>query len=257
MKLLSFHLPESKNGGSFQEDLKEKHTECVLKGKESSTSHTLYVSTVSACNSLAKDLCEVKQSLVTMTEKKSKFETKCEAQKKDCRNLERQLKRRSDAIERQKDCKKTLQEELTMKDKEVTSLRKQLVSKDEKMENLKTKVSEIRNEKKNAQELTRYHRQKNRDLQNSQPNDDEGSSSLRTKLREYSDIIVEKDDLLSQLSENVDELEARQTSQPAVVTFDKGRYTDDVRVTCLDLLSRNVGILNVEPIIRSVSNNIF
>lgn len=205
MKLLSFHLPESKNGGSFQEDLKEKHTECVLKGKESSTSHTLYVSTVSACNSLAKDLCEVKQSLVTMTEKKSKFETKCEAQKKDCRNLERQLKRRSDAIERQKDCKKTLQEELTMKDKEVTSLRKQLVSKDEKMENLKTKVSEIRNEKKNAQELTRYHRQKNRDLQNSQPNDDEGSSSLRTKLREYSDIIVEKDDLLSQLSENVDE----------------------------------------------------
>ena len=48
-----------------------------------------------------------------------------------------------------------------------------------------------------------------------------------------------------------------QTPQPAVVTFENGRYTDDVRVTCLDLLSRNVGIQNVEPIIRSVSSNIF
>jgi len=48
-----------------------------------------------------------------------------------------------------------------------------------------------------------------------------------------------------------------QTSQPAVVTFENGRYTDDVRVTCLDLLSRKVGIENVERVSQSVSSNIF
>ena len=47
------------------------------------------------------------------------------------------------------------------------------------------------------------------------------------------------------------------SSQPAVVTFMNGRYSDDVRVTCLDLLSRNVGLQDVEPIIQSVSKNIF
>lgn len=50
------------------------------------------------------------------------------------------------------------------------------------------------------------------------------------RLGEYNDIIVEKDDLLKQLSEKVDELKTMQASQPAVVTFENGRYTDYVRV---------------------------
>ena len=138
-------------------------------------------------------------------------------------------------------------------------LQNELASKDDKIQNIRIKLHEIRREKKNAQQLTRYHTQKKSNVKYSQLNGDEGDSSheLNTKLKEYNDIIVEKDDLLNQLSEKVDELENEHSSQPAVVTFVKGQYSDDVRVLCLDLLSRNVGIQNVEPIIRSVSKNIF
>lgn len=75
MKSLPFDLPESRKSESFQEDLKRKHTESVLKVnfKESSVSHTLYASTISACNSLANELCEVKESLTTEQEKKEKL----------------------------------------------------------------------------------------------------------------------------------------------------------------------------------------
>lgn len=70
MKSLAFDLPASKKDGSCQEDLKGKHTECVVKGKEPSTSHALYASTLSACNSLANELSEIQQSLATEIEKK-------------------------------------------------------------------------------------------------------------------------------------------------------------------------------------------
>lgn len=85
-----------------------------------------YLVIVSACNSLANELREVKESLTTEQEKKEKFLTKCESRKSVCRNLGRQLKRWSDAFDRQKEAKKTLQKEVTMKNKEIASLRKEL-----------------------------------------------------------------------------------------------------------------------------------
>ena len=36
------------------------------------------------------------------------------------------------------------------------------------------------------------------------------------------------------------------------MTFEKGRYTDDVRTCCYELLSLNVGINNVKPVVDSV-----
>ena len=202
-----------------------------LKGKEPSTSHALYASTLSPCNSLANELSEIQQSLATEIEKKEKSEAKCEAQKNVSRNLTRQLKRRTDALHRQKQETKTLKKEVITKDIEISLLQNELASKDDKIQNVRIKLDEIRREKKNAQELTRYHRQKKSNVKDSQLNDDEGDSSheLNTKLKEYNDIIVEKDDLLNQLSEKVDELESEHSSQPAVVTFVNGRYSDDVR----------------------------
>ena len=41
-----------------------------------------------------------------------------------------------------------------------------------------------------------------------------------------------------------------------VVTFEVGQYTDEVRLCCLELLSMNVGVNNVDPIIRSVLTGI-
>ena len=40
------------------------------------------------------------------------------------------------------------------------------------------------------------------------------------------------------------------------MTFEHGKYSDGVRQCCLELLSMNVGVKNVDPIIRTVLSNI-
>ena len=50
--------------------------------------------------------------------KKEKSEAKCEAQKNVSRNLTRQLKRRTDALDRQKEETKTLKKEVITKDRD-------------------------------------------------------------------------------------------------------------------------------------------
>ena len=41
-----------------------------------------------------------------------------------------------------------------------------------------------------------------------------------------------------------------------IVCFENGKYTDDVRACCYELLSLNVGMRNVKPVIKSVLLNI-
>ena len=40
------------------------------------------------------------------------------------------------------------------------------------------------------------------------------------------------------------------------ITFESGRHTDDVRACVYELLSLNVGVRNIAPVIRCVLNNI-
>ena len=68
---------------------------------------------------------------------------------------------------------------------------------------------------------------------------------LRQDIQNIEDRNVELEDKLSELS----------TDEP-VLTFYKGKFTDDVRTCCYELLSLNVGIRNVEPVIRSVMKHI-
>ena len=53
-----------------------------------------------------------------------------------------------------------------------------------------------------------------------------------------------------------DQLSELSSAEEIVRTFRKGRFIDDVRFCCLELLSFNVGIRNVEPVIRSVIKNL-
>ena len=41
-----------------------------------------------------------------------------------------------------------------------------------------------------------------------------------------------------------------------ISTFHKGKYTDDIRVCCYELLSLNVGVRNVVSVIKSVISNL-
>ncbi len=55
------------------------------------------------------------------------------------------------------------------------------------------------------------------------------------------------------MRDTVDEIMA---SSNEVVTFEKGKYSDDVRTCCFELLSLNVGINNVKLVIDTVLKNI-
>ena len=53
------------------------------------------------------------------------------------------------------------------------------------------------------------------------------------------------------LQDTVEEL----VSSEDIVTYQKGKYTDDVRVCCYELLSLNVGVHNVKAVITTVLKN--
>ncbi len=55
------------------------------------------------------------------------------------------------------------------------------------------------------------------------------------------------------LQDTVDEL---MSSTEDIVSFEKGKYTDSIRACCYELLSLNVGVRNVKPVIKSVLQNI-
>ena len=75
---------------------------------------------------------------------------------------------------------------------------------------------------------------------------DKEIGGLRQAVQDIEDDNTELQDKLSELS----------SAEEIVRTFHKGRFIDDVRVCCLELLSLNVGIRNVEPVIRSVFKNL-
>ena len=58
-------------------------------------------------------------------------------------------------------------------------------------------------------------------------------------------------DLKEANAQLLDEVNQLQTSK-ITVTYKDGKYTDDVRICVMELLSRNVGIKQVEPVIRAV-----
>ena len=50
--------------------------------------------------------------------------------------------------------------------------------------------------------------------------------------------------------------DAIQSIETEITTFENGKYTNDVRACIYELLSLNVGVRNVAPIIHSVLRNI-
>ena len=53
------------------------------------------------------------------------------------------------------------------------------------------------------------------------------------------------------LQDTVEEL----ISSQDIVTYQKGKYTDDVQACCYELLSLNVGVQNVKAVITTVLEN--
>ena len=73
-------------------------------------------------------------------------------------------------------------------------------------------------------------------------------SEQEVENKELKERLSELEEINIKLNEQVKQLEER----PSLVTYEDGRYTDDVRTCVIELLTHNVTIFNVEPVIRSV-----
>ena len=75
-----------------------------------------------------------------------------------------------------------------------------------------------------------------------------------SKVKDLNEVIGNKENECDNLLENEELMQAK--SEKAIIpTFHSGKFTDSVRQCCIELLSLNVGVRNVEPIIRSVLSN--
>ena len=75
----------------------------------------------------------------------------------------------------------------------------------------------------------------------------EHCNELEAQNAELRQQIIDLKDANAQLLDQVKQLEMRE-----ITTYVDGKYTDDVRICIMDLLSRNVGIRQIEPVIRAV-----
>ena len=164
-----------------------------------------------------------------------------------------------------------------------TNIKKKLRRRDEALEKKSTEVVRLKADvssnfhqlQKTAEKLVKA--QKSRELYRSRANYakiqvqkstletaerdkqfDELHGAFITQVKELEAVITKQRDIIDQLQlenehlqEEIDRLEKER-----LVTFEHGKYSDGVRQCCLELLSMNVGVKNVDPIIWTILSNI-
>ena len=101
---------------------------------------------------------------------------------------------------------------------------------------------------KRIQSRANYYQKKCMDLQEFE--EEETCKHCSELEQENAELKQQLLDLKEANAQLLDELTHLQTRK--VTTFVDGKYTDSVRVCVMELLSRNVGIRQVEPVIRAV-----
>ena len=211
-------------------------TSCAAVQKQHSHSSCSSCAEAEVLKSVNVKLC---QEIADLKDQTSSLDELSECRKKGYslhRNMVKKLKRRELVIEQQRvevnDSRKTI------------SMLQQTVAKNEsQIINLQRKIDRI-------QHRALYWKKKS----------DELKESFDDKVDE---VIIESEEVKVKLREEIDELESRTAveeivddSMKTIVGFEKGKYTDNIRACCYELLSLNVGVKNVKPIINSVLNHI-
>ena len=116
-----------------------------------------------------------------------------------------------------------------------------------KFTQMQSHVQQLKKDKDQLRHKANYWRTKTNQMKSS--SDEREIETMvdkqRQDLQNIEDHNIELRDKLSELS-----------TDEQIETFYKGRFTDDVRTCCYELLSLNVGIRNVELVIRSVMKHI-
>lgn len=157
------------------------------------------------------------------------------------RNNTKKLKRREKAIQKKK-------KEVVNGKKVIKDLQYKVTQNQTEVLSLKSKIDRLRH---------RAMYWKSRYIQLSEASSEENDLDTESgkQLHLYRQEIAELENENSDLREKIQEVMSGTTSD-LISTFDKGKYTDDVRACCYELLSLNVSVRNVKSVIESVLTNI-
>ena len=140
----------------------------------------------------------------------------------------------------------------------ITSLQEETVKLQNKLAQTQTKAKEIKQKYKHQSTLLHYYK----NLRQKETNIFEKNSTMQTKTNDVDDFLSEKQILKEnviwleneneELSEKVNEL----TNNKEIITFQGGKYKDTVREVYTSLLASNVGVKNVEKVVKIVLNKL-
>ena len=151
------------------------------------------------------------------------------------RNANKRLKRREATISNQKECIE--QQRQTIKEYE------------KKLERTESSVHKLRMKLNRVNHRASYWKGRFGDVKEQR---EEKSTQLRHEIKKLKLAISDLDRSNAELHEELESI----MSSDEIITFEGGKYTDDVRACVYELLSLNVGVRNVRSIIQSVLNNI-
>ncbi len=150
------------------------------------------------------------------------------------RNTNKQLKRQDAVIQQQKS--------------QIHSQQQAIKSYEKKLKGAETQLAKLKAKLNRVNHRASYWRARVGDVNHQ-------SSAKRAELRHEIESLREVSTLDLDNAEMSQTLESIVTSED-ITTFEGGRYTDDVRACIYELLSLNVGVRNIAPIIRCVFRNI-
>lgn len=156
------------------------------------------------------------------------------------RNTNKKLGRRDNAISEQSERIDKQKMELQRLHNKVTQMESQL--------------QQLRRDKERYRHKAEYWRSKTYQVKSSSEDQEireiadkeEKIKTLKHEIVNLEDHNIDLQDKIKELTSTDDEVE----------TFHKGRYNDDIRACCYELLSLNVGIRNIDPVIRAVMSTL-
>ena len=158
------------------------------------------------------------------------------------RNGNKKLRRRDRIIQKQvkhlagrKKVIRNLEHKVTQSESQVSSLKEKIDRLSHRARYWKSKCEDLK--QTSGDELAEY-----------VLTEESKQSKLREEVAELEHENLELRDTVQEVMSNV--------ANYSLVTFEKGKYTDDIRACCYELLSLNVGVRNVQAVIESVIKNI-
>jgi len=216
----------------------------------SSSTNDISNSTSSSCSELASDnelLKSKNTQLLLQIETHSKTikeaREKCKESKQKLysvyRNTRKKVLRREEQLKNKK-------MELTEKCTLVNRLEKKLIEAEITIENLKKNIDRVRHR-------VSYWKAKYNNLQKSSE-----ESELESEFNKEKEQLCLQEEITRLEQENFELIDTVEelVTEKEIIAYQGGRYTDDIRVCCYELLSLNVGIRNIKAVITSVLKNI-